>query len=216
MTITLLCTNVTHPVVPWLRRWKAEQEARGHTVSLCADKTELTSGDILFLVSCGQIIREAERRRFRVVLVLHASDLPHDRGWSPHIWRIVEGASRITVSLLEAKDPLDSGDIWKKVDFDLAGHELLPEINERLFAAELALMTAAVDGFGTIRPTPQEAGSGPYRRLRTAEDSRLDPDKTLAQQFDLLRVVDNDRYPAFIDHRGARYIIRIEKARHEP
>ncbi len=215
MTITLLCTNVTHPVVPWLRRWQAEQQARGHTVALCADKKELTSGDILFLVSCGQIIREAERNRYRAVLVLHASDLPQDRGWSPHIWNIVEGANRITVSLLEARDPLDTGDIWKKVHFDLAGHELLPEINERLFAAELALMTEAVDGFGTIEPTPQAPGAGPHRRQRTAADSRLDPDQTLARQFDLLRVVDNDRYPAFMDYRGARYLIRIEKAPHE-
>jgi len=215
MTITILCTNPTHPVMPWLQRWQAEQQARGHTVSLCADKTELTSGDVLFLVSCGQIIREAERSRFRATLVLHASDLPRDRGWSPHIWRIVEGESRITVSLLEAREPLDSGDIWMKVHFDLAGDELLPEINERLFAAELELMTAAVDGFGTIRPTPQESAVTQYRRLRTADDSRLDPDRSLAAQFDLLRVVDNDRYPAFMDHRGARYVIRIEKVRHD-
>ena len=31
-------------------------------------------------------------------------------------------------------------------------------------------------------------------------------------QFDLLRVVDTERYPAFFDCRGRRYIVKIEKA----
>ena len=161
MTVSVLCTNPEHPVWPSLRRWRSDQEARGHTVLLCADQTDLTSGDVLFLVSCGQIIREAERKAFGAVLVLHASDLPRGRGWSPHIWQIIDGAGRITVSLLEARDPLDTGDIWLKTRFDLAGHELLPEINKRLFAAELALMTRAVNEFDTITPRPQAASPAP-------------------------------------------------------
>jgi methionyl-tRNA formyltransferase len=36
--------------------------------------------------------------------------------------------------------------------------------------------------------------------------------KTIAEQFDLLRVVDNLRYPAFFDHRGKRYRLTIKKA----
>jgi len=48
---------------------------------------------------------------------------------------------------------------------------------------------------------------------RTPQHSQLDPHRSIAEQFDLLRVVDNDRYPAFMDFRGARYVIKIEKAR---
>ena len=186
--------------------------AQGHDVALLFDKQELTGGDVLFLVSCGQIVGPTERTLFRAVLVLHASDLPKGRGWSPHIWGIVKGSNRITVSLMEAADPLDSGDVWLQTTFDLAGDELLPEINERLFAAELTLMTRAVDDFGSIQPLPQSGEPEPYLRKRTAADSRLDPEKTLAEQFDLLRVVDSQRYPAFMDYRGQRYLIRIEKA----
>ena len=43
-------------------------------------------------------------------------------------------------------------------------------------------------------------------------DSRLDPDDTIAQQFNLLRVVDNERYPAFFELLGRRYILKIEAA----
>jgi methionyl-tRNA formyltransferase len=212
VNVSVLCTNTTHPVVPALQRWQGEMTARGHEVALLADRSELTSGDVLFLVSCRQMVTRALRDRFRRVFVLHASDLPKGRGMSPHVWAIANGADRVCVSLMEAADTLDTGDVWLKTWFSLDGHELLPEINAKLFAAELELMTRAVEEFATLRPAPQRGEAEPYLRARTPEDSRLDPHKTLAEQFDLLRVVDNTRYPAFMDHRGHRYVVRIEKA----
>jgi methionyl-tRNA formyltransferase len=211
MKIAILTTDRGHPVFPHLQQWQQAMTGRGHTVSLHLDRKELGEGDMLFLVSCGQIVRQPDREKFRVVLVLHASDLPKCRGWSPHIWAIVQGVKQITLCLLEAAEPVDTGAIWLKTTFTLEGHELLPEINAKLFAAELELMTRGVEGFGSIVPQPQVGEPGPYQPKRSPEDSRLDPDKSLAEQFDTLRVVDNDRYPAFIEHRGQRYLLKIEK-----
>jgi len=47
---------------------------------------------------------------------------------------------------------------------------------------------------------------------RRPEDSRLDPDKTIREQFNLLRVVDNEKYPAFFDLHGQRFLLKVEKA----
>jgi methionyl-tRNA formyltransferase len=214
MKISVLCTDPRHPVVPRLMEWRDAMAGAGHGVSLCFDKQDLVGGDILFLVSCSQLIGDAEREKFPVVLVLHASDLPTGRGWSPHIWSILEGESRITVCLLEAASRVDSGAIWMKAQFALEGHELLPEINQKLFSAELDLMSEAVRNHGALESTPQSGDPGPYRQRRTPADSRLDPGKTIAEQFDLLRVVDNERYPAFFDFRGKRYVVKIAKVEH--
>lgn len=211
MKISILCTDPDHPVVTSIRAWISDMSSKGHAALLSYDKADLQGGDILFLVSCGQMIRDAERRKYKATLVLHASDLPKCRGWSPHIWSILGGANQITVSLLEASEPVDSGAIWLKTKFTLEGHELLPEINAKLFAAELLLMTQAVEQFGTIKPIQQMGDPGPYMPKRSPAGSRLDPDKTIAEQFDVLRVVDSQRYPAFFDYRGKRYLIRIEK-----
>lgn len=215
MEISVLCTDPNHPVVKSLLVWIADMSFKGHTASLYYDKVSLQGGDILFLVSCSQIIRDTERKKYRATLVLHASDLPNGRGWSPHVWSILNGANRITVCLLEAKDPVDSGAIWLKTEFALEGHELLPEINEKLFGAELSLMTQAVERIGTITPTAQCGDPGPYMPKRKRKDSRLDPNKTLAEQFNVLRVVDNTRYPAFFDYCGKRYLIKIDKSENE-
>jgi methionyl-tRNA formyltransferase len=51
-----------------------------------------------------------------------------------------------------------------------------------------------------------------YYRKRIPEDSRIDPCGSIAGQFDLLRVADPERYPAFFDFRGHRYEIRLIKS----
>jgi len=211
MKIAILTTDRGHPVVPRLREWQAEMARSGHAVALHFDKGELAGGDLLFLVSCSQVIGEQERSRFARSVVLHASDLPHGRGWSPHVWAIVGGASRITVCALQAADPVDSGPIWLKREFSLEGHELLPEINAKLFACELEVMSEMVRN-PPAQAEPQRGEPGPALPRRTPQDSRLDPERPLAAQFDLLRVVDNERYPAFFELRGRRYRLKIDKA----
>jgi methionyl-tRNA formyltransferase len=191
--------------------WCETTRLSGHEVTLVGDKSQLPGGDLLFLVSCSQLINEGERRKYKNVFVLHAGNLPKDRGWSPHVWAIINGATEIHVCLIEASEPVDSGHVWLRERFGLKGHELLPEINQKLFAAEFALMNRAVNNLNQIIPEPQVGDPGPYLRRRTPEDSRLDPQKTIAEQFDLLRVADPARYPAFMDFRGQRYLITIEK-----
>jgi methionyl-tRNA formyltransferase len=215
MKITILCTDHNHPVIYYLCKWINELSIKGHIVSLVFDRSELSGGDILFLVSCSQMIREAERCKYKANLVLHASDLPMGRGWSPHIWSILDGNSLITVSLLEAAEPVDSGPIWLKTTFSLEGHELLDEINKKLFEAELYLMTEAVEQFSYIKPIQQAGEPGEYMRKRSSEDSRIDPYKSISDQFNLLRVVDSERYPAFFEYQGMKYLIKIEKVKSE-
>lgn len=215
MKISILCTDHFHPVVERLNEWVKSMTLKQHMVSLVFDKRELLGGDILFLVSCSQMIGEHERAKYKSTLVLHASDLPKRRGWSPHIWSILDGENEITVSLLEAAEPVDTGLIWLKTSFVLEGHELIDEINNKLFDVEIFLMTCAVDGFGKINPSAQVGDPGSYMKKRTPGDSEIDPEKSILEQFNLLRVVDSGRYPAFFYHHGYKYQIKIKKVKNE-
>lgn len=209
ISVSVLCTDPAHPVNPWLERWARNQESRAR-VTIFRDWRELVAGDFLFLVSCHQIIREPVRSLFRHTLVLHASALPHGRGMSPHIWEVLGGASHLTMTLLNAEDALDSGEIWHQIDIPLRGTELYDEINALVFDAEVALLTWALDHCDNSSPHPQ-SGAPIFFRRRTPEDSRVDPQRPLAESFDLLRVADPERYPAFFEWRGQKYLIRIEK-----
>ena len=211
MRISVICSNASHPVYPHLEDWVRAASA-DHDVELVREKAALSGGDILFLISCHEIISRQDRDRYGTSLVIHASDLPAGRGWSPHIWQVLEGKNDIAVSLIEAQDPVDTGAILAQRHMILEGHELNDEINAKLFAIELDLMNCALELVGRKAPVPQDDRAPSYYRRRKPEDSRLDPDRSIADQFDLLRIADPQRFPAFFDLRGHRYLVRIEKA----
>ncbi len=212
MKISVLTSSKEHPITPILYDWKKETELSGHVTEVVFDKASLTNGDILFLVSCSEILTQVDRKKFSATLVIHASDLPADRGWSPHIWNIINGKNEITVSLLEADDKVDAGAIIKKVKFHLNGDELLDEINTQLFKIETELMTYAIGNAEHLERSPQTGEIGAYRPKRTPADSKLDVDLSIADQFNLMRTVDNTRYPAFFFYAGHKYVLKIEKA----
>lgn len=210
MRISFLCSDELHPVNDYLLKWIKTHS--NHNCELVRKKNELSGGDILFLISCSEIVKPEDRSAYQASLVLHASDLPQGRGWSPHIWKILEGADEITLSLLEAEDKVDSGRIWYKLPFTVPKNALWDEINERLFDAELKLISLAVDNFANVTPYSQNLEiEASYFPRRTPEDSRIDPSQSLDSQFDKLRVCDPNRFPAFFEARGKKYKIILEK-----
>ncbi|WP_271910680.1 formyltransferase family protein [Vreelandella alkaliphila] len=212
MNITLLCTSVEHPVNEWLVTWK-EQYLGEHNIELCRDRNELAGGDVLFLISCDQIIDIKIRSKYQYTLVLHASDLPKGRGWSPHIWALLEGLNVITVSLLNAENEVDAGAIWAKRSFEVPEHALYDEIHSRLFETELALMDEALILIKNNKnPVPQSSDITPsYYPKRSPIDSKVDPNKPLSQLFNKIRLMDPQRYPAFFQLHGHTYTIEVKK-----
>ena len=125
MKIAIICSNHKHPIYPVIKSWITKQCVH-HDIKLVSHtkELELFDGDILFLISCNEIVQKDVRQRYRACLVIHASDLPLGRGWSPLVWQILEGRKTITVTLLEAEDSVDTGAIWKKTQIHFEGHEL--------------------------------------------------------------------------------------------
>jgi methionyl-tRNA formyltransferase len=215
VNITILCSDVAHPVNTYLNTW-VDELCGHHRVSIVRTREELTSGDFLFLVSCAEIIKKEHRENYRHALVLHASDLPKGRGWSPHVWEITQGGEAITLSLLEAEDKVDTGLIWLKQNIPIDKTMLWDEVNELLFEAEIELMNEVVERNNQIKPFQQDPDIKPtYHRKRTPEDSRVDPESSIADQFDLIRMCDPYRYPAWVELHGQKYKLVLEKLDNE-
>ena len=209
MNISILISSIENPVNTYIDKWV--EKNKHHQISIIHSKEELTSGDILFLISCSDIISKLERSKFMKTLVIHASDLPHGRGWSPHVWEIINGATDITLSLLEAEDKVDTGDIWKKTIVSIPKTALFDEINELIFNAELELMDFAIANYNTIKPKKQSNIDSTYWPKRSPKDSEIDVNKAISEQFDLIRICDPDRFPVFFYKNGERFNITIKK-----
>jgi len=209
MNISILITFIEHPVNAYLDNWA--EKNKNHQINIIHSKEELISGDILFLISCSDIVSKLEREKFKKTLVVHASDLPHGRGWSPHVWEIINGETDITLSLLEAEDKVDTGDIWKKISVFIPKIALFDEINELIFDSELKLMDFAIENYNTIEPKKQPNIESTCWPKRSSKDSVIDINQTISEQFDLIRVCDPQRFPAYFYKDGVRFNITIEK-----
>ena len=126
-------------------------------------------------------------------------------------WQILEGASSIPITLIEAVADLDSGSIYLQQNISLQGQELAEEWRVLLAQATSDLCLAWLDRHQEIvnAAQPQHGEASHYRRRRPA-DSGLDPERSLAEQFNLLRVVDNQRYPASFQWSGRLYILNLQ------
>ncbi len=195
---------------PALAELKKEFEAAGHHVRCTHEPAAIEEGDIAFLLSLGRMVPPNVLRRNAHNLVVHESALPHGRGWSPLTWQILEGKTEIPVSLIEAGESVDSGDIYGQRTIRFRGDELVAELRSAQAVATLELCRDFIVQypFSTDGARAQIGEPTHYPRRRPA-DSRLDPDKTLREQFNLLRVADPERYPAFFELAGRRFEVRL-------
>ena len=184
----------------------------GDHAYLCRSYEQVETDGIAIFLSCYGIASSEILKRNHRNLVIHASNLPEGRGWSPLTWQILEGQRSIPVCLLEAGDAVDSGKIIYKDYLEFEGHELINEMREALATLSCNLCLRFLDE--DLPPKGEEQqGKATYFSKRKSEDSQLDVNKTIAEQINLLRVVDNDRYPAFFKWQDHSYRIRIEKIR---
>jgi methionyl-tRNA formyltransferase len=59
----------------------------------------------------------------------------------------------------------------------------------------------------------KQKGKSTFYLKRSQKSSELDINKSIKSQFNLLRVVDNERYPAFFNYENNQYILKIFKTK---
>lgn len=177
---------------------------------LVRSHSDIESADITFFLGCIKITPDNILKRSKRNLVVHASDLPQGRGFSPMTWRILEGENELPVTLFEAVTECDAGDILDQLLLKFTGTELLPELQQKLGEATLSLAIKYLNSESCPVGMPQQGEASVYPR-RYPKDSELDINKSLLDNFNLLRTVDNEKYPAFFHYGGEKFQLKIEK-----
>lgn len=209
MKITLLVDNEKSWIVPFVQELESELQQSGYDCKLVHGISEVPEGELLFLLGCEKIVDAEILKKNKHNLVIHESALPHGKGWSPLTWQILEGKNEIPVSLFEADEKVDNGPIYLQETLRFQGNELNPELKESQGRITQELVKKFIQNYPHNITPHIQSGEETFYPKRTPQDSKLDPDKTVAEQFDLLRVVDNERYPAWFEHKGRKYILKI-------
>jgi methionyl-tRNA formyltransferase len=212
MNIQILIDNPRSWVVPYAKILEEEIQKLNHNVEIINEHIKIKNGDILILLSCEKILKKNFLDLNKHNLVVHASPLPKGKGMSPMAWQILEGKNDLPVTLFEAVEKLDAGDIYLQRVINYRGDELIEELRDELGKVSNEMIIEFINRVDEIKGIKQ-TGEESFYKKRTPEDSRLDINKSIAEQFNILRVVDNERYPAFFKLFGNKYLIKIEKGK---
>jgi UDP-2,4-diacetamido-2,4,6-trideoxy-beta-L-altropyranose hydrolase len=184
----------------------------GHSVTWVNSTADLEGGDLCFFLSYSQIVSHQKLAKFRNNLVIHASDLPKGRGWSPASWLILNGESRIPVTLIEACVEVDSGPIYDQIWINLDPTDLVDDWRVKLSKATINLVQSFIYNYpSSLLKERKQHGDASYYPKRVSLDSRLDEGRSLAEQFNLLRIADNKNYPVFFEMHGTEFVLQIHK-----
>jgi methionyl-tRNA formyltransferase len=207
--ITILSSKFT-----WLNQYIPDliERLKPHDVRWIHEICDMNEGEICFIISFNRLLTQDHLVRHKHNIVIHESDLPKGKGMSPLSWQILEGKNKIPITLFEAAQSVDAGEIYLQDYLVFEGHELVDELRHKQAMKTFEMCLEFVKKYPNIASEgKKQVGQSTYYDCRTPADSKLDIDKTIRNQFNLLRIVDNNNYPAFFDMGDYRYVLKIEK-----
>jgi methionyl-tRNA formyltransferase len=183
-----------------------------HSARIFKYHKKIKKGDILLILGCDRILKKKQLKLHKLNLVIHPSKLPKNRGGGALIWEILNNKRIFFLTMFNANNKIDRGDVIFYHKFKLKGDELHDEIRAIQAKETIKLIIKLLKNIHKIKKNKQK-GDGNYVRKRTPVDSLLDPNKTISKQFNLLRCCDNEKYPAFFYKKKKKYIIKIYKSK---
>lgn len=208
MIITILTDDEKSWFIQFGNELKNELVKSGHDVIYIFDKKNIREGDICFILSCTGIIETNYLSRNQNNIVVHASDLPKGKGFSPLQWQILEGKDEIVITLFEAAARVDAGPYYFKDKIKFNGTELYDELRLVLGSKIIEMCLHYTANKNKLIPTEQ-TGEETFYKKRSATDDEIDPAKTIAEHFNHFRIADNENHPLYFKYLGKSYILKI-------
>jgi len=167
--------------------------------------------ETIFILAYHEIIPLKYLKKHKHNLVIHESALPQGKGWAPLFWQVLENKNEIPFTMIEASDHVDSGDIYMQKKLLLNGSELNEELRKKQADLSIQMCLEFLNHYDKYQTPKQQQGKESFYPKRLAQDSQLDLSKSINEQFNLLRTVNNEDYPAFFIKDNQKYKITIEK-----
>src|SRR6185503_17183140 len=112
MIITIVVDNPRSWILPSAKKLLTTLRSMKHRARLVHTHTAIPRGDLAVFLGCEKIVRPETLAKNKHNIVVHESKLPKGRGMSPLTWQILEGKSKIPITLFEVSEGFDEGDIY--------------------------------------------------------------------------------------------------------
>lgn len=194
----------------WIRPFFDDLNPKNFDISFAVDLNDVVGYDIVILLGYTKLVSKEFLLKNKLTLVVHESDLPKGKGFAPVQWQILEGAELIPICLLEVAEGADEGAVVLKSDFFVPKTSLYKEIREAQGKASRELVEQFLKIYPDHSFLKQSGVSSTYLR-RTKKDSRLDVKRSIEDQFNLMRISNNQDWPCFFEMYGETYTLQITK-----
>lgn len=206
--VTFLLDKKNNWIELFLLSSKLINYSEKYNIKISHNHMEVQDQDIVFILGYTKILNEDFLKSNKLNLVIHESALPKGKGFAPVQWQILEEAKFIPVCLIEATSNVDSGDIIYRHKIELSGFELYEEIRKKQAEATIKIISEFLKIYPNFNREKQ-TGPDSFYRKRGINDGELDIDKSIKQQFNLLRIGNNDGWPSFFYYEGKKYFLKI-------
>ena len=210
MKINILCDNESSWFWNTNENFINQLKKLGHTVGVYKNEFIMPNADISAFISCTKLVSSDGLKKSNSNIVCHPSNLPEGKGFEPIAWDVLKGKNKLTFTLFEANSEADEGLIYDKNTIDLSGTELSDDLRKIQAETTYDMILKYISRYPNNKSFPQE-GRGSWYRKRTPKDSELDINKSIKEQINLLRIVDNNIYPAFFFYKNQKFVITIKK-----
>ena len=181
---------------------------KNYKIKFVYNSNKLQKGDILFIIATNKILNEKSLLLHKLNLNIHPSKLPQGRGSAAVSWSILNNKSFFYITLHEAEKKVDSGKIYIQKKVKVRDHELNVDIRKKQALKTIEIIKKFLKNRKKIKPRLQK-GKITFLKKRTPVDSEININQTIKSQFNLLRSVDNERYPAFFTFKKRKFILKI-------
>jgi methionyl-tRNA formyltransferase len=181
-----------------------------YVFKISKNPNKIQNQNIVFPLSYTKILTESFLQKNDLVLITHSSKLPNDKRFAPLQYQILRNNNKVYMSLIKAAKEVDSGPIYFQNSFVLNGTELSDEIRSIQGIQVLNIIKKFLIKYPNVKSKKQK-GKESFNNRRYSKDSQLDIKKTIKQQFNHLRINNNELYPSFFYYKGQKYIIKIFK-----
>lgn len=168
--------------------------------------------DIVFGTGVYQLIKEPYLSLpVYGIVFFHETPLPEGKGNSPIQWTIFNKRPNLTVTAFKATEGMDAGAILYQYNMPLSSLDTLEILDEKRSVGIKncfgGILKELKQGYIALR---MQTGLDSISPCRTTEDSELNPNETLLNLWDKIRVCNNEKYPAFFKLNGKKIILRYE------
>tara|TARA_B100001559_G_C16285599_1_gene522712 strand:+ start:91 stop:741 length:651 start_codon:yes stop_codon:yes gene_type:complete len=174
------------------------------------DYKKIKKQEIVIILSYTKILPKSFLQKNKLNVVVHSSKLPLDKGFAPLAYQVLKNKTLIFNTLFKVSEKVDSGPIIKTNKFKINITDLYSDLRFKQYNSIVKLIFDFLKAYPKIKLREQK-GKGSYNKRRNPADSLINISKSIKSQLNLLRVCDNENFPAFFIYKNKKFIIKIFK-----